>query len=353
MAFDDQKGQAMIDKRAARRAFDHAANTYDASAVLQREIGQRLLERLDYVRLEPRVVLDLGCGTGELLVTLKRRYRKARLIGLDFAPGMLHQAARRDTGLLRLNRPRWLCGDMEALPLADDSVDLIVSNASLQWANDLGAVFAEQLRVLRPGGLLLFTTFGPDTLSELRAAWRAADRSMQPTTTQLSRSADPDVIQTQPAGVKQHGDGRAGTGRHLTGPTALLDAGERHVSPFLDMHDIGDALIRARFADPVMDVERLTLTYSDVRALMWDLKHLGAHNALQQRPRGLTGRRRLMAMLDAYERFRVQGRLPSTWEVVHGHAWVGDKVQRQFETDEGVAIPLSAIPRPSGSGLRG
>ncbi|NBC15183.1 MAG: malonyl-[acyl-carrier protein] O-methyltransferase BioC, partial [Gammaproteobacteria bacterium] len=152
------------------------------------------------------------------------------------------------------------------------------------------------LRVLRPGGLLLFSTFGPDTLSELRAAW------------------------------------------------AAVDQGE-HVSPFLDMHDIGDALVRARFADPVMDVERMTLTYADIRALMRDLKQLGAHNALAGRARGLTGRRRLAALAEAYEHQRRDGRLPATYEVVHGHAWVTAKAQRQFATDDGVAIPLEAVAR--------
>jgi malonyl-CoA O-methyltransferase len=173
-------------------------------------------------------------------------------------------------------------------------VDLVFSNATLQWVNDLDATFRELLRVLRPGGLLLFSTFGPDTLKELRAAWAAVD-------------------------------------------------GGAHVSPFLDMHDIGDALVRARFADPVMDVERMTLTYDDIHALMQDLKQLGAHNALSSRSRGLTGRRRLAALREAYERQRRAGRLPATYEVVHGHAWVTAKAQRQFATDDGVAIPLDAI----------
>jgi len=280
-----------IDKGAARRAFDSAAGGYDQVAVLQREIGQRMLERLGYIRLAPRRLLDLGCGTGLFLDGLARRYRRAELIALDFAPNMLRLARRRGHWL---NRPRVLCADAEQLPLADDSVDLVFSNATLQWVNDLDATFRELLRVLRPGGLLLFSTFGPDTLRELRAAWSAAD-------------------------------------------------GGVHVSPFLDMHDIGDALVRARFADPVMDVERMTLTYADIGALMRDLKRLGARNALTARARGLTGRRRFAAVAEAYERERRDGRLPATYEVVHGHAWVGAKAQRQFDTGDGVAIPLAAI----------
>ncbi|KAA6187779.1 malonyl-ACP O-methyltransferase BioC [Thiohalocapsa marina] len=286
-----------IDKAAARRAFEQAASSYDAAAVLQQEMTSRLLERLDYVRLAPRAVLDLGCGTGFALDGLARRYRQARLYGLDFSVGMLHRARRR--GSWR-NRPRLLCADLEALPLADASVDLIFSNAALQWANDLDQVFAELQRVLRPGGLLMFTSFGPDTLQELRAAWAAAD-------------------------------------------------GGAHVSPFIDMHDVGDALVRARFADPVMDAERITLTYGHVGDLMRDLKQLGARNALSDRARGMTGRRRLAAVQQAYERHRHQGRLPATWEVVYGHAWIGDKQPgqfgNQFATADGVAVPVSAIQR--------
>jgi malonyl-CoA O-methyltransferase len=280
-----------IDKTAARRAFDAAADGYDTVAVLQREISNRMLERLGYIRLAPRRVLDLGCGTGLALDGLAKRYRRAEIVALDFAHNMLGHARRRGHWL---HRPRVICADAEQLPLADDSLDLVFSNATLQWVNDLDATFGELLRVLRPGGLLLFSTFGPDTLKELRAAW------------------------------------------------AAVDQGE-HVSPFLDMHDIGDALVRARFADPVMDVERMTLTYDDVRGLMRDLKQLGAHNALAGRSRGLTGRRRLAALAAAYERERRDGRLPATYEVVHGHAWVTAKAQRQVATADGVAIPLDAI----------
>ena len=282
-----------IDKAAARRAFDAAADGYDATAVLQQEIARRMLERLDYVRLEPRTVLDLGCGTGFALDDLARRYRRARLLGLDFSPRMLARARRRGSWL---NRPRLICADMEALPLAEDSVDLIFSNATLQWANGLDRVFAELMRVLRPGGLLMFSSFGPDTLMELRAAWATVDD-------------------------------------------------HAHVSPFLDMHDVGDALLRARFADPVMDAERMTVTYPSVRGLMRDLKQIGARNALAERSRGMTGRRRLAAMEAAYEQHRCDGKLPATWEVVYGHAWVGTKTQPQVDTGDGIAIPVSAIGR--------
>jgi malonyl-CoA O-methyltransferase len=278
-----------IDKHHARRSFDRAAAGYDEVAVLQREIGERMLERLDYVRLAPATILDLGCGTGQTITPLMQRYPKARVIALDFAPAMLRLARRRGTWL---KRPWCLCADAEALPLADQSVDLIFSNATLQWCNDLDATFRDWLRVLRPGGLLMFTSFGPDTLAELRAAWAAAD-------------------------------------------------GHSHVSPFADLHEVGDGLVRARFADPVMDAERITLTYKAMRDLMRDLKVLGAHNATAARPRGLTGPRRLAKVEAAYEAYRQDGRLPATYEVVYGHAWA--PIQRPVEG--GVAIPVSAIAR--------
>jgi len=279
-----------VDKGQARRAFERAAARYDEVAVLQREIGRRMLERLDYVRLEPRAVLDAGCGTAELTVALAQRYPQAELVALDFAHGMVRRGRTRD-GWARA--PQWVCGDVEALPLASQSVDLVYSNAVLQWSTDLPGVFAEFLRVLRPGGLLMFSTFGPDTLVELRAAWAAVD-------------------------------------------------GHSHVSRFVDMHDIGDLLVGTRFAEPVMDCERLTVTYAAVDDLMRDLKTLGAHNVTAGRVRGLTGRSRLDAMRAAYERFRADGRLPATYEVVYGHAWA--PMQRQVE-DGVTAVPLSAITR--------
>jgi len=281
---------AAIDKEQARRAFERAAPRYDEVAVLQREIGQRMIERLDYVRLEPRVVLDAGCGTAEVTAALAQRYPQAELVALDFAHGMVRHGRAR-SGWPRT--PHSVCGDVEALPLASRGIDLVYSNAVLQWNTDLAATFAELLRVLRPGGLLMFSTFGPDTLGELRAAWAAVD-------------------------------------------------GHSHVSPFPDMHDVGDLLVATRFAEPVMDCERLTVTYAEVDGLMRDLKSLGAHNVTAARARGLTGRRRLAAMRAAYERFRRDGRLPATYEVVYGHAWA--PAQRQIEAGVTV-VPVSAIGR--------
>lgn len=264
------KAAQLIDKSAARRAFERAAASYDSAAVLQREIANRLLERLDYVRLQPETVLDLGCGTGHALDDLSRRYPGARMIALDFATAMLTRARARGSSE---HPPLPVCADIDRLPLAADSVDLVFSSATLQWSNDPAACFAEIQRILRPHGLLMFTTFGPDTLSELRSAWAEAD---------------------------------PGT----------------HVASFIDMHDLGDLLVHARFADPVMDCERLTLTYAQVSDLLADMKALGTQNQLRARPRGLTAPARLRHMVEAYERLRQDGRLPSTWEVIYGHAWM-------------------------------
>lgn len=278
-----------IDKARARRRFERAAAEYDRVAVLQRELADRLLERLDYVRMVPQRILDLGTGTGYAVTALHRRYPKAQVIALDFAHGMLRQAQRRGSWL---RRPLCVCADAENLPLVAGAVDLIVSNATLQWCNDLDRTFSDCQRVLRPGGLFMFTTFGPDTLNELRQSWDQID-------------------------------------------------GHVHVSPFPDMHDVGDALVRARFADVVMDTERLTLTYDSTRDLMRDLKTLGANNATRERPRGLTGRARLAAVEQAYDSHRREGRLPATYEVVYGHAWAPE----EQPTPGSVAIPVSAITR--------
>jgi malonyl-CoA O-methyltransferase len=288
-----------IDKRGVRAAFDRAAPGYAAVAVLQREIGQRLLERLDLIRLQPGAVLDAGAGTGELSDALGRRYAGARIVSLDIAPAMLSRARDHAPRVARWRGRRlFVCADAERLPLAGRCVDMVISNLMLQWCNDLDAVLAGFRRVLRTGGLLMFTTLGPDTLKELRASWAGVD-------------------------------------------------GHNHVNAFIDMHDIGDALLRLGFCEPVMDREDLTLTYADATALMRDLKTLGAHNITGGRPRGLTGRRRLAQVIAAYEGFRRDGRLPATWEVLYGHCWMPDRETADpADNDATVRIPLSDLTRP-------
>jgi len=285
-----------IDLARVRRSFGRSARAYDAAAVLQKRVRDELLERLDVVRLEPQVVLDLGAGTGHASLALKRRYRSSQVIALDLAEGMLREAGGRQTLLRRFRR---VCGEAAALPLRDASVDLVFSNLMLQWCQDPDAVFGEIRRVLKPGGLLTFTTFGPDTLLELRRAWAAADE-------------------------------------------------RTHVNRFIDMHDLGDALVRSGLAEPVMDVERFTLTYAEVRDLMRDLKVIGAHNANAGRPRGLTGKGTLARMTAAYEAFRKDGRLPATYEVVYGQAWCPVAPPRRKGLPGEVVVPIGKIGRRSG-----
>jgi len=262
------------DKLQVRRSFDRAASTYDRAAVLQREVCTRALERLDLVKLDPGAIIDAGCGTGFAAQALHKRYPRATLVGLDIAPAMLRASRSRIPGWKRWigsSREVFVCGDNERLPIRSGCVDMLWSNLAFQWASDLTVVFAECQRVLRPGGLLMFTTFGPDTLKELR--------------------------------------------------TACAGDGKIHVIRFIDMHDIGDMMIGAGFADPVMDMEYLTLTYADVRTLMRELKAIGAHNVAAGRSRGLTGKRALKEIDLRYESFRQDARLPATFEVIYGHAW--------------------------------
>lgn len=264
----------ILDKARVRASFDRAARSYDAAAVLQKEVRARMLERLDYIRLAPRNILDAGAGTGHAARALAERYQGSHVVALDIALGMLRLTAAAEPWWRRFatRRQSALCADIESLPLKPASMDLVWSNLAIQWCNDLDRAFVEMARVLRPEGLLMFSTFGPDTLKELREA------SM----------ADPEHV---------------------------------HVSRFIDMHDIGDALVRAGFSAPVMDVEHFVLTYDDVLAVMRDLKAIGAHNAALGRRRGLEGKGFLRRLTERYERFRDNGKLPATFEVVYGHAW--------------------------------
>lgn len=270
--------QPTLDKNLVRASFDAAAEHYDDVAVLQREIAERILDRLDLVKLQPETILDIGAGTGVATHALGRRYKKSQVIAFDLAPNMLKQARQRGNLLHKLTAKRgFICGDAEHLPFADNSIDLIFSSATLQWCSDLDHTFAELKRILRPGGLLMFSTFGPDTLKELRQSWQAAD---------------------------------------ATSNEAI------HVHDFIDMHDIGDALMRTGLADPVMDMEYFTLTYPNAYQLMRELKTLGAHNVASDRRHTLTGKTRVQNMVAAYETLRTNGSLPATYEVIYGHAWM-------------------------------
>ncbi len=259
-----------LERVAIARAFERASAVYDAHAVLAATAREEMLRRLELLAFRPAIALDLGAGTGHAARALKARWPSARVLALDLAPGMLREAARRRSWRRRFELVQ---ADAARLPFPTGSVDLVFSNLLLPWSVDLDAQLLELRRVLTPRGYVSFSTLGPDTLMELRAAWRE------------------------------------------------VDAGE-HVHSFFDMHDIGDALVRAGFADPVMDVDRYTFTYPDVAALVAELRGLGAQSALGGRPRGLGGRGRAERLSAAYERFRgADGRVPASCELIYGQAW--------------------------------
>lgn len=290
----------LFDTRHIRRAFSRSAAGYDAAGALQHEVESRLLESLDYLDgREPARVLDVGSGPGRAAAAMRKRWPKAQVVALDLALPML-QLSKQRAGWWRpvLNQDvARVCADARALPLAEASVDVLFCNLCLQWVEDLPAAFAGFRRVLKPGGLLLCSTFGPETLQELREAFAAADE-------------------------------------------------RPHVSPFAGIAPFGDALLQAGFRDPVLDRDRFTLTYADLPALMRELRAMGATNALQSRRHTLTGRARFTAAAAAYEPLRrADGRLPSTWEVIYAHAWAPEAGAPIRERGGEIAsVPVSAIP---------
>jgi len=292
-----------LDRRRIRKAFSAAAQSYDRSAALPREIDNRMRERLEYLRVKPRRVLDLGSGTGYGARMLAERYPECEVVELDAAFAMLRASARQQPWWRRARMPfasartARVCGDMEHLPFADRSFDMVWSNLVLHWTDAPQAALAEMRRVLSPGGVCLFSTLGPDTLKELRAAYAEIDHDV-------------------------------------------------HVHGFIDLHDLGDMLVQSRFADPVMDMEVLTLTYPDVRDLLTEIKACGARNAARGRPGALSGKAGFARMCAAYEKHRVDGRIPATFEIVYGHAWRPESERR---APDGRAVIDFHPRRPEGA----
>lgn len=285
---ENTRNVAEIDRAAMRAAFEKAALSYDAAAVLQQEVASRLVERMDMMTMQPVSILDVGSGTGFVSHLLAARYPKAKITAVDLAINMLKQARSKRSFKQRWNkRFNYVNAEVENLPFADASVELVISSLTLQWCQDLPKVFSEIRRVLAPGGLLLFSSFGPDTLKELRQSWAAVDEAP-------------------------------------------------HVNQFIDMHDVGDALLQSGFADPVMDMEMLTLTYKDVQSVMRDLKEIGAHNVMQGRSQSITGKNKLKKMIQHYEQFRCNDTIPVSHEVVYGHAWISGDVK----TENAVVVPF-------------
>ncbi|PXF63867.1 malonyl-ACP O-methyltransferase BioC [Kangiella spongicola] len=249
------------------RSFSKAASTYDAAAFFQRIAGERLFERLDYFKLEPKKIVDLGCGTGVFTRQLSERFPAAEVTGVDIAEGMIEWCKQQSSA------EQYVCANALALPFEDNSVDLIFSNLSIQWVENLQDLFNELNRVLKPEGLLLFTTLGPDTLKELKQSFSQVDQY-------------------------------------------------QHVNDFIDMHHVGDAMLQAKMLDPVVDAEPVVISYDKASELMRDLKDIGAHNIDSRRNSGLMGPKKLRAVEKAYRQFALDdGKLPATYELVYGHAF--------------------------------
>ena len=253
-----------------RDSFARAATTYDAAAVIAGEVGRRMAERLDYVKIQPARMADIGCATGDGIRALLKRYPQALPLAIDFANPMLMEVGRRTPWLSGLTRrgPRLANADVGKLPIKSGALGLVWSNLMLQWLDDPATAFAELHRVLATEGLLTFSMLGPDTLKELREACKAC-------------GIEPPLRQ------------------------------------FLDMHDVGDALVQAGFADPVMDMEMMTLTYRSPRGLLRDQRHLGVRDGLLGQLRWREWRR----VMRAWEMTRKDGRLSASFEIVYGHAW--------------------------------
>ncbi len=259
-----------LDKSAVKKFFDRAAKSYDHAAILQQEVLKRLIERLHYMRHRPATIIDLGCGTGNSIPDLQKAYPKARVVALDIAPAMLSQARKR---FRRWSKKRLVEADMEQLPFADASFDLVFSSLALPWSNDIGATLKELARVSSHDSLLLFASLGPGTLAELEASWRALDS-------------------------------------------------HPHVHGFVDMHDVGDAMMAAGFVQPVVDAETIRMEYAEFGDLFDDLRKSGSSNAHVGRRRGLTAAKQLRLLEESYRQQGFEnGKFIVSYEIVYGHAW--------------------------------
>jgi malonyl-CoA O-methyltransferase len=264
----------MSNKKKIASVFGGAAKRYDAAAVLQQEIARRLIDRLGSFKIKAKTIIDLGAGTGYFAQQLNPYYSSARVIGVDLAEGMLRYAQKQKSPL------SLVCADAQYLPFASKTIDLVFSNLMLQWCPDIDQVFREVARILRPGGLFVFSTLGPDTLYELRESWAQIDNY-------------------------------------------------QHVNVFTDMHPIGDSLLASNLLNPVVDRDYVTVAYDKVERLLRDLRDLGANQVLakpSERMPGLLGKLAYQAFIKAYENFRDEkGMLPATYEVIYGHAWAAPK----------------------------
>lgn len=276
------QSQFNVEKSSVRRQFNSAASTYDNFDFLQREVSNRLFDRLGDIIVSPRLILDLGSGTGRAGELLEKVFKKAKIINLDIAEDMLTWTREKKKYQI-FKRQDFLCGDIEAIPLKSNIVDLAYSNLAVQWCPNLRSAFKAVSDVLKPGSLFIFSTLGPDTLKELREVFSS----------------------------------------HSNLP---------HVNSFLDMHDVGDILSSNGFSHPVIESEEITVNYDNPAGLLRDLKGIGASNADSGRRKSLTGPARMRKIFKEYEKYRYNGKIPATYEVILAHAWTVKEPEQKEHT---------------------
>lgn len=269
-----------IDTLKVKKSFSKAVEKYDKFSLLQKMVADRLIESIENVNINAKLILDLGSGTGYASNKLRKKFKNTYLLQQDIAENMLIKAKKKSS--IFFSSDRFLCADANKIPLAKHSVDIIFSNLMLQWCNDPNIVFAEVKRILKPGGVFVFTSFGPGTLKELRESWKKVD----------------DVV---------------------------------HVNTFVDMHDLGDILMRLNFVRSVVNMENILFTYKNCKDLMRELKSIGAHNINNGRRKTLTGKNKLNSMIKNYESYRSKSLLPLTYEVIYGIAWQQEESNKKQE----------------------
>lgn len=291
------KNQSKVFFNNIKKSFNGAAHTYDDNALLQHEAGSRLADRLQLFTIKPELILDLGMATGKTTKLVADKYPNSKVIGLDFAENMLEIA--KATNLKDIKNVECLLSDINTLPFDDNSVDLIFSNFTLQWCENITKMFKECHRVLKNEGLFIFSIPGPDTLAELRYVFDQVDSNFD------------------------------------------------HVNNFIDMHDLGDILVQTKFAHPVMDSEHFTLTYSSVINILKDLKAVGANTVLSENIKNnLMSKSKLAQLEKQYKSHFIleDGKLPLTYEVSYGHAFKTDKpVKVKHPELSEVMVPIEKI----------
>jgi malonyl-CoA O-methyltransferase len=257
-----------MNKHLIAKNFSKAAPSYAKTATLQHEVGNFLLDNLDYIQITPQSIIDIGCGVSPIIDNLANKYPQAKIYAMDIAFDMLLQSR-----LQNKANPYFFCADNINLPIKNNSIDLIVSNLMLQWCDNYPQFFSEVKRILKPNGIILFSTFGTSTLQELRQSW---------------------------------------------------DDNHVHVNDFVDAPTLGNAMFNADLSDIIMDTDRLTLYYPTVKKLMQNLKDIGANNINDTRQKGLQGKNKFKQMLNNYEQMRTKQGLPVTYEIIYIQAKAGN-----------------------------